>query len=42
VSVSKPVDEYGANGWTAHAATFVLTSQPAGGGKIVDGSVQRA
>jgi immune inhibitor A len=34
--------EGGANGWTAHKGTFVLTSPPAGGWSIVDGSVQRA
>ncbi len=34
--------EGGANGWTAHKGTFVLTSPPAGGWAIVDGSVQRA
>ncbi len=34
--------ESGANGWTAHKGTFVLTSPPAGGWTIVDGSVKRA
>jgi immune inhibitor A len=34
--------ESGDNGWTAHKGTFVLTSPPAGGWSIVDGSVQRS
>ena len=34
--------ENGDNGWTAHKGTFVLTSPPAGGWSIVDGSVQRS
>jgi immune inhibitor A len=43
-AATTPIDdvESGANGWTAHAGTFVLTSPPSGGWSIVDGSVQRA
>jgi immune inhibitor A len=34
--------EGGTNGWTAHKGTFVLTSPPAGGWTIINGSVKRA